>query len=117
MASVLRRGLSKEGWKYITFSIGRFTLCFHPVNQAWVHIMFITTCRFQPSAPPRAEASSPTSRQEYTDDMFGRASVPVDTPHDLRIDAGHTGILDHPETAEALRAQLDAFGPAAHHRR
>lgn len=55
--------------------------------------------------------------RRFTDGMLGWASAPVGAIRHLRVEADHTGIIDHPETAEALRAQLDALGPAAPHRR
>jgi amino acid adenylation domain-containing protein len=54
--------------------------------------------------------------RRFTDGMLGWASAPVGAIRPLTVDADHTGIIDHPKTAEALRAQLDALDPAALHR-
>lgn len=55
--------------------------------------------------------------RRFTDGMLGWASAPVGAIRPLRVEADHTGIIDHPETAEALREQLDALDPTAPHRR
>ncbi|MEF8795698.1 MAG: amino acid adenylation domain-containing protein [Salinivenus sp.] len=55
--------------------------------------------------------------RRFTDGMLGWASAPVGAIRHLRVEADHTGIIDHPETAEALREQLDALDPTAPHRR
>jgi hypothetical protein len=54
--------------------------------------------------------------RRFTDGMLGWASAPVGALRYLHVDAGHSGIIDHPETGRALREQLALLAPTARSR-